>query len=228
MKVILVGSSGALGTELLASAKEYMVPVLQISSSVEDTDSSLKCDLQDVGQIANCLKNLPVFTNDDAAIINSGVIGDIGLAAEVGYEKFATALNINAFSNVELFKELYSKGVRNFIVISSGAALKNYSGWFVYCQSKSIQKGIWESICKDYKDISVRFIAPGVLSSSMHNFTRDIEKGTYPDLSKFYDIKENNDYQQTGESARKIFALLSSESFFKPGSEFLDLRNLAT
>lgn len=228
MKVILVGSSGALGTELLASARELVIPVLQISRSVEESGNCFKCDLRDVEQVASSLKSLPAFTADDVAIINSGVIGEIGLAAEVGYDKLGVALDINAFSNVELFKVLYSKGVRNFIVISSGAALKNYSGWFVYCQSKRLQKGIWESICKDYSEVSVRFIAPGVLNSTMHDFTDEIDKGAYPDLDKFYDIKKNNAYQQAGESARKIFALLSGRSFFKPGSEFLDLRNLAS
>jgi len=226
MKVFLVGQSGTFGTALKAKAVERKLEIQSISRTVTDGSNDIYCDLNDIHKIDDCLFTIDDKQEDAVVIINSGVLGGVSLIADADFHEVLQAFNVNALSNIALFQSLYRKGVKQFVVISSGAANKNYSGWFTYCLSKQMQKGFWEGICHDHDDVSAKLIAPGVLASSMHNFTDSINRSNYPELDKFFEIKEKSDYQNENESAQKLFSLFESDDFFNKGCEFIDLRNV--
>lgn len=226
MKLFLVGQSGTLGTALKNKARGMGVQIQCISRTLSNEKSDVCCDLSDIDKIDVCLQDISDKQVDAIAIINSGVLGGVNLASNVNLREASEAFNINALSNIALFQSLYRKGVKRFVVISSGAANKNYSGWFVYCLSKKMQRALWESICNDHSDVSAKLIAPGVLSSSMHNFTDSIDRSNYPDLDKFFSIKESASYQDANESSEKLFSLLNNADFFENGCEFIDLRDM--
>lgn len=225
MRILLIGASGAFGSALLRAAAEFSVNVVKISRGHGD-GSVLHCDLSNLASITPSLMQIDDVNAGDVAFINSGVLGSIGLGAEIEITELVNAININALSNIPIFKTLYEKGVWKYVITSSGAAHTVYSGWFLYCLSKSLQKSIWVSLCHDYPEISARLIAPGVLRSGMHDFTSFVEEGRYPELKKFYRIKDNDDYQNVDLSATKIIDMLRQDSFFSSGAEFIDLRNI--
>jgi NADP-dependent 3-hydroxy acid dehydrogenase YdfG len=224
MRVILIGASGLFGSALLGAAEECCVDVVKVSRGAKD-EPFLHCDLGRFESIAPALVQINDLNGEDIAFINSGILGPVGLVDEIDADDFINTININALSNIYIFKTLHTRGVRRFVVTSSGAANRNYSGWFSYCQSKSLQKSLWTAFCYDYPEISVKFVAPGVLQSDMHNFTNFVERGKYPDLDKFYQIKESGAYQSAEFSARKIFNMLCRDDFFTEGFDFIDLRN---
>lgn len=226
MNILLVGASGSLGTALWQECEMRDIEVICVSRGKPDGYKSYFCDLADVSSVESNFQKIDGVDLNTIAIVNSGIIGPIGLGSELDYKEAVTAFNVNAISNISIFQELYSRGVKNFIVISSGASKKDYSGWFVYCQSKKVQKSIWESLCHDHKDISVKFIAPGVLDSAMHKFTNTVDRLKYPELDKFYEIKKNRSYQKADQSAAKILDLAFREDFFEKENEFIDLRDL--
>lgn len=224
MNILIVGGSGTYGEALQKSSKELDLSVQIISRGVGD--AGYYCDLNDIANVRKQIDFIDRLDGDTVVIVNSGILGPVDLASDIELTKTLEAFNINSLSNIPLFQGLYRKGVRKFIVVSSGAALKNYSGWFVYCQTKRLQKAIWESICNDHEEVSVRFIAPGVLSSKMHDFTDGLERGVFPDLDKFFEFRENGGYQDENESANKLFKLITRDNFFERGFKYLDLREI--
>ena len=225
MKIYLVGQSGLLGGCLKREALFRSIDVLSIGRTISDPSADIKLDLSRISDIEKHLDPVARGDSDDVAILNSGVLGKVALAGELESEEITDVFNINALSNILIFKKLYRAGLRRFIVISSGAAQKKYKGWFLYCLSKELQQSIWKTLASDYTDIAVLLVAPGVLASSMHDFTDSIERGTFPDLNKFYEIRENNLYQDPDVSARKIIDLISKGDFSESGFEYIDIRD---
>lgn len=225
MNVLIVGGSGTYGNALHKTARKFGLSAELVSRSFGREEEGYFCDLNEVADVTQKIQEIKNVGNETVAIVNSGVLGPVGLASNIDTVKALEAFNINALSNVPLFQSLYKKGVRKFVVVSSGAALKNYSGWFVYCQTKRLQKAIWESFCHDHREIAVRLIAPGVLASNMHNFTDDVARGDFPELDKFFELREQGGYQDEGESAEKLFNLVTDAQFFEKGFQYLDLRD---
>lgn len=226
MRVILVGASGVLGTALHNTFSDLDVEVVSIGRNSQGSNKFHYCDLNKLDTIDDSLQKISNVSEDDIVIVNSGVVGPISKAADINIDDFSEALRINSISNLPIFQSLYKRGARKYIVISSGAALKNYSGWFAYCVSKSLQYGLWESISHDYLDVKIKLIAPGVLKSSMHSFTDTVSVEEFPELEKFVQIKEDDAYQEPYESAKKIIKLINSIDFFESPFEYLDLRKL--
>lgn len=225
MRVILIGASGLLGSSFVSVAPELDVDIKKVSRGNAD-ESFLYCDLHQLDTISATLMQIDDVNSSDVVLINSGVLGPVGLGAEVELGELVRTININALSNVPVFEALQAKGVRKYIVVSSGAANRFYSGWFAYCLSKTLQKSIWTAFCHDHPEISVKLCAPGVLASSMHDFTNFIERDRYPDLEKFFQIKDKGEYQNAEVSARKILEMSTRDSFFSAGLEFIDLRTI--
>jgi NAD(P)-dependent dehydrogenase (short-subunit alcohol dehydrogenase family) len=224
MNVLIVGGSGTYGKALQEAARKLDLSVEIVSRGVEKKKGGYFCDLNKIADISQRINEVENLGSETLAIINSGVLGPVGLSSDVGGKETIEAFNINALSNIPLFQSLFLKGVRKFVIVSSGAAIKNYSGWFVYCQTKRLQKAIWESFCHDHNEISVRLVAPGVLASNMHNFTDDVARRDFPELDKFFELREHGGYQDENESAEKLFNLFTGGQFFKKGFQYLDLR----
>jgi len=225
MNILVVGGSGTYGQALQRAAKDFDFPIQVVSRGVRGKEGGYFCDLNQVTTIKQRIKGIKNIGSETIVIINSGVLGPVGLASDIDIEKTIEAFNINSLSNIPLFQSLFLKGVRKYVVVSSGAAIKNYSGWFVYCQTKRLQKAIWESFCHDHKEISVRLVAPGVLASSMHDFTEEVERESFPELEKFFELKDSGRYQDESDSAEKLFNLISGSKFFESGFQYLDLRD---
>lgn len=226
MKIFLIGQSGTFGTALKEQAKLKKLDIEYISRTIPDDISGIRCDLADVLDIEKSLDEIENDQQDSIAILNSGVLGPVGHVGDIDLKDMLNVFNVNALSNIALFQSLYRKGVKRFVVISSGAANKNYSGWFTYCLSKRMQKAFWEGICHDHTDVSAKLIAPGVLASKMHDFTQTIDRSNYPELDKFFELKETSGYQNESESAEKMFSLIMKENFFANDCEFIDLREI--
>jgi len=223
MNLILIGASGTFGTAIINEAKRKGVEIVTISRGNSDSPVNITCDLTDMAGISGFAESITVGS-DTVAIINSGVLGPVEKASKVGMDETIEAFNVNALSNIWLFQELYSKGVKKFAVISSGASIKNYAGWFVYCQTKKLQKSIWEAFSYENEDIAVLLVAPGVLHSTMHDFTEHTDRMDFPDLAKFFELKNTLSYQDEAISAQKLIQICISKLNANLGCEYLDLR----
>jgi short-subunit dehydrogenase len=126
MKVVIVGASGSLGGSLKSRGAELGMDLITVSRNSCEEHSSFTVDLLDIKNIEKSLEKFPVMTGNDVVIINSGVIGPVALASEQEAEAVVDTFTVNALSNAFLYKALYAKGIKNFVVISSGAALKDY------------------------------------------------------------------------------------------------------
>lgn len=224
MKIYLVGSNGTLGNALNSVFKQQNIDIVSIGRNRNTEGSFYYCDLSDLDEISNVIEDIQDIKSDDVVIVNSGVLGSVSKITELDLNEFSSVLDINAISNIALFNSFYKAGIKKYIVVSSGAANKKYSGWANYCISKTLQKNIWETISADAKDVAVSLIAPGVLNSKMHDFVGNVDLMDFPDLAKFGDIKKNNDYQDEFEAAEKLFKLLLAGKILESSFEFIDLR----
>lgn len=121
MRVILIGASGLLGNSFVYVAPEFGVNIKKISRGNQD-GSSLYCDLSVLDSVASSLLQIDNINSGDVVLINSGVLGPVGLGAEVELSELINAVNINALSDISIFKALQIQGVRKYVIVSSGAA----------------------------------------------------------------------------------------------------------
>lgn len=224
MKVYLIGANGTLGNAISSVFNKSNIKVVAVGRNKGNESEFHYCDLSKLDGISSQIYHISDIKEDDIVIINSGVLGSVSKVTTVDLEEFVSVLNINAISNIALFRSFYKAGIKKYIVISSGAANKKYSGWANYCLSKTLQKDIWQTISADAEDVSVSLIAPGVLNSKMHGFVDNVDPKDFPDLSKFFEIRRNNEYQDEYESAEKLLKLILEEGKPKDPFEFIDLR----
>lgn len=225
MRIVLFGSGGCLGSAIVRAAAKRNIELVKVSRGSRADLVDIYCDLAQTESVKSALQAIENSTTGAVVIINSGILGEIGLAAETNDSGFQLALQINAISNISIFKDLYERNYKNFIIISSGASEKNYTGWFSYCQSKHLQRSIWEGIAHDYSDVKVTLVAPGVLNSEMHDLTSSYNLEKFPDLEKFVEIKTNHYYQDENESAEKLIKIACGEIAIP--DKYIDLRMLS-
>ena len=120
-------------------------------------------DLEDLKQKLKTKK-----LNHELCILNAGTMGEIEFASEITDEDFLDTLKINVVANKIIIDWSVLNGCKNFIGISSGAAIKNYDGWLNYCVSKSAFRSMFLQYQKDLPKFKFKLISPGILNTEMN------------------------------------------------------------
>jgi len=225
MNILITGVSSGLGYEL---AKKFIARGDTVyGTSRRKTDlniNHLQCDFNNLEELAinfhNFIKNVLEF---DIVILNAGMLGEINKVSDLSVSQFNEIFNVNVLANkIILDRLLLNKtNLKQIIGISSGAALKSYYGWSLYCCSKAAFKQLLSTYAQEYPNIQFTSLAPGIIKTDMQNYINSLDKNIFPSVEKFQQMFDN---METAEVvANRIvnkLELIASQ----PSGLFVDIR----
>lgn len=239
--IIITGGSKGLG---LGLAKEYHKQgyrVISISRSKIDKlyiAEQYQCDLSKTDTIENIM--LEIFSHLDknnttnlTLINNAGDLGTVNTLDTISPSDISYTIQVNLIAPLvlnSLFIKL-SKGwecKKQIFNISSGAAVKPYESWSIYCSSKAGVDMMTKVISKEQKEVnngvSIVSIYPGVVDTDMQAKVRNTPKENFKSIQRFIDFYKHGDLLSPKEVANKIYHLdVTGE--LKNG-QILDIRNI--
>lgn len=230
---IITGTTSGLG---LAFAQKLIAEgklVYSISRRENDAIFELKnnpnfhhynCDLVNSKDLSNSLellfKTIKTTPLKSITLINNaGTINPIGNVGTNNKEAIINSIDTNIKAPV-LIAEYFIEYTQNLVMdkfllnISSGAGRKPYAGWAAYCAAKAGLDLYTSAIGKEQKQekhpIKAVSFAPGVVDTNMQVTIRKTPKETFDSVSRFIDLKENNQLLSPQFVADKLILLLDS------------------
>ena len=198
----ITGGSKGLGLELCRQLKAAGYEVVDFSRSAPH-DYSVLTDLAHpqacasvVASAADKYRDAPL--REFVTISNAGTLDPIGPAASKSLEAVLSNLHTNFTSAIvfmiEVMRHFQTHDCRKVIAsISSGAALKGYDGWSLYCAAKAGLENFIRSVALEQKRQRSPFlpvnIDPGVIDTPMQAFIRSSSPEDFPDLPRFIQRK---------------------------------------
>jgi|15BtaG_2_1085339.scaffolds.fasta_scaffold00220_17 NAD(P)-dependent dehydrogenase (short-subunit alcohol dehydrogenase family) len=226
MNILITGTSSGLGYEL---AKQFIAKddtVYGISRSQCDLDIiQLQCDFKDIdiNSLQQWINGLPI--QFDLVILNAGILGTINTLDNIPVQLFNEIFTVNVLANKILLDCMRESGIniKQVIGISSGAALKSYYGWSLYCCSKAAFKQLISTYAQEWPDTHFISLAPGIIKTKMQDYIYTINAQDIPSVKKFKDIY---DTMETADLvAKKIIKYLPSIAMLDSGG-YYDIRNI--
>lgn len=142
---------------------------------------------------------------------NVGKIDSVGLSKNIDTNLKAPIIISNYFI-VQTQKIAIKKYILN---ISSGAGRKPYAGWATYCASKAGLDLFTACIGEEQKEeqypIKTISFAPGVVDTNMQVTIRETPKEAFDSVSRFINLKDNNQLLPPQFVAHKLLELLPSD-----------------
>ena len=190
--LIVTGASHGIGAAIAyaAAAKGIRVamtartrPALEMAAHhIEQQGGTVLVVDGDITRYEDCQRivaqTVQAFGRIDAVINNAGIIGPLGLVADVRPEEWARTLEVNVLGPVMMCREAvpYLRETNGKIVnISSAAALMAIGGGSAYCASKAALNHFSKVLAIEEPDITVVLFNPGDVDTPMQAEIR--EKG---------------------------------------------------
>ncbi|WP_369047689.1 SDR family NAD(P)-dependent oxidoreductase [Tenacibaculum sp. UWU-22] len=237
---IVTGGSKGIGK---AIAKKYIAEKYTVFSLARSTT-----DLKNCTQIKVDLGNLEAaeksfislfkrFENKNihsiTLINNAGRLGTISNLENIQPEDIAKTINLNTTIPLilsSLFIKLTShfKCTKKLINISSGAAIKPYQGWSVYCASKAALNMITQTIASEQNQLKNGVICaaiyPGVVDTEMQEQIRQTNKKDFKNKARFVNLKLNNQLFTPTHVANTLFKI--DKNNLVNNGDIIDIRNI--
>ncbi|WP_372795163.1 SDR family NAD(P)-dependent oxidoreductase [Lutibacter sp.] len=239
--VIITGGSKGLGLGLAKKYHKQGYRVISISRSKIDKlyiAEQYQCDLSKTDTIEHIM--IEIFSHLDknttthlTLINNAGELGTVNTLDAIAPLNISHTIQVNLIAPLvlnSLFIKL-TKGwecKKQIFNISSGAAVKPYEGWSIYCASKAGVDMMTKVISKEQKEInngvSIVSIYPGVIDTDMQVQVRTTPKQNFKSVQRFIDFYKHGDLLSPKEVANKIYHLDVTDEL--KNGQILDIRNL--
>lgn len=221
--IIITGGSKGIGKALVEkyASKNYKVYTLsrsinnlknciEISVDLSDNKATQKAFLILLEELKNI--NITSIT----LINNAGRLGVISNLENIAVDDISKSIQLNTTTPL-ILSSLFIKNLENLnckkqiINISSGAAMKPYEGWSVYCTSKAAIDMMTKVIAAEQNELEngVKCVAlyPGVVDTNMQTTIRSTDKKDFKNLQRFIDLKENNELYTPEYVAESIYSI---------------------
>jgi benzil reductase ((S)-benzoin forming) len=236
--LIITGGSKGIGKAIAQkyASENFTVFSISRSKTSEVNYQQITADLSNTSEAVKAIQR--VFSNLETEKVtsitllnNAGSLGEIHTVGNLDSEKIQQTIQLNTttplvLSNefIKLTKKLNCK--KKIINISSGAAMSPYSGWSIYCTSKSALDMTTKAIATEQSDIEngVKCIAiyPGVVDTDMQTVIRKTTESEFKNVQRFIELKENNELYAPEFVADKIFKIDISNAL--ENGEIIDIR----
>ena len=226
MNILITGTSSGLGYEL---AKQFSLEGHNVyGMSRKKSDLQIKqaqVDFINPQSIVVSMDNLIDVDKIDLVILNAGQLGEINKTNNIKINQFNDIFNINVLSNKVIIDWLlnHNINIKNIIGISTGASLKAYYGWSLYCASKAAFKQLLSTYTYEEPNTHFLSLAPGIIKTKMQEYIYKIDSSKIPSVKKFKDMFNTMDTADI--VANKIINNLSYFSELESG-DYFDLRNI--
>lgn len=218
---IITGGSKGLGKALVDIYANAHWQVVEFSRS-GNSQNHQTCDFSEPDSCTDTLnKTFKQLSNNCYSEIV--LINNVGTLAPVGPLKSTQPkdwqqniqINLNAcVTTTGLFLKYFSKQDANIKIanISSGAAVKPFYGWSLYCATKSAIETFTSCIAletQNNKNLRIMTIRPGVIDTQMQQTIRDQDEANFTDVAHFNALKTDNKLQTPTIAAKKMIKLFS-------------------
>ena len=218
INILITGVSSGLGKALMEEYTNQGHTVYGITredinlENVEEVDTKLPNILNDVVEL-------------DVVILNAGMLGNISETNNLRIDEFYDIFTVNVLANKVIVDWLlnHDVDVKNIIGISTGAALKTYYGWSLYCTSKAAFNQLLSTYAQEEKDVHFLSLAPGIIKTKMQDYIYSLDGQEIPSVKKFKEMYNTMDTPDL--VAERIIKFLPEINDIKSGSYF-DLRDI--
>jgi NAD(P)-dependent dehydrogenase (short-subunit alcohol dehydrogenase family) len=171
---------------------------------------------------------LPVFGREFGAragrpyeelvlVNNAGSLEPIRMAADLDPAGLAANLNVNFTAQVVLIQQFVRafaghRGRKVVANVSSGAALKGYPGWSLYCAGKAGMENFIRALAEEEKCRPCGFtflnFDPYVMDTAMQATIRQTDPVDFPPVARFVGYRENGRLLPPSTVARCLLQVL--------------------
>lgn len=148
-------------------------------------------------------------------INNAGTIFPLGPTEALDGQDVEAAYRINVVAPLRLFAWVLRRFhhlPQRLVAISSGAAIKAYPAWAVYCSSKAALRMQAQVIAAEMelrgRDVKVLSYAPGILDGTMQEQIRLLDPDYFPPATRFRDVHARGELVSPDASALELLELL--------------------
>ncbi len=237
--LIITGGSKGIGKALAEKYASQNYKVYSLARSITDLQNitQISVDLSIIEQLEKTFLRLFDEINNNkissiSLINNAGRLGKISNLENITTKDIFKSIQLNTTTPlilaslfIKLTKRLHVK--KQIINISSGAAIKPYAGWSIYCTSKAALDMMTKNIAEEQKEVKngvLSFgIRPGVVDTEMQNQIRNTKETDFKNLQRFIDLKDKNELFSSEFVANTIYKLDREEKLIN--GETVDLRD---
>jgi len=225
-KLVLVsGGSRGLGQALCAAYIALGYEVIEFSRTAPHeysvgTDLSVPLDAARIFE--DTMRPLAARQWDEIVVIhNAGVLNPIGAVANKLTSHVLANINVNITSAMlflrEAMRQFQAHDCRKTLVnISSGAALKGYAGWSLYCAGKAALENFVHAVALEQTQEPSFFIAlnvdPGVMDTDMQATIRKSSSDDFPEVERFIQRKLLGNLRTAKDVAAAVVRIVASQS----------------
>lgn len=240
MLYIITGHSRGLGLALAKAALAEGGEVRGLSrkkANMPDHPKLFQFEA-DLSQAANwqpaaafALKDIAQY-DGVTAIFNAGVLSPIGpVGSGIDPVGILKAIQLNVTSIMAMTEVFVQKTAqlnidKRIVFISSGAGRSPRQAWSTYCSTKAAVDMYAACLAAEQQSnpnpIRLGSVAPGVVDTDMQGLIREQSEENMPGVSRFVQMKTENQLSSPEETARRLFNWLHSERFGK--ETLVDLR----
>lgn len=234
--LIITGGSKGIGRGIIDAYLINGTKVYSISRTVntdlsKDSVTQIQLDLTETDKLETEL--LRIFNLLDkekvtklTLINNAGTLGNIAPLEKLDTKTIAQTIKLNTtvpFILSAIFIDYFQDWPisKSIINITSGAALKPYFGWSVYCSSKAAINMLTQTIAVEQSEVKnavkVLAIAPGVVDTDMQTEIRKSDKSNFRDIERFIALKEDGALNDAETVGKRIFEM-DNDDTLKSGS----------
>lgn len=221
--LIITGGSRGLGLSIINELEKKNWEIIDFSRSgkkyntkidLKNTESTLKI-------ISKRIEKINLATISKLYIIsNAAAINPIKKCYKISSKDVISNFSVNIQSPIAILNYLisYFRSVhipKKIINISSGAALRGYGGWSLYCASKAAMENYINSIILDEETEDYPFTVmnfdPGVMDTKMQEEIRQSDVEDFPQLERFNSFKKDKALQTPSKVANILITLLDGD-----------------
>jgi benzil reductase ((S)-benzoin forming) len=230
--LIITGGNKGIGSGIVLAYKNNGYQIISIARTKNESpeykeviqialDLSLSNDVEN--SFSDIFKTIDEENTERIVLINNaGTLGKIGPIENNSTAEIQNIIQLNTVTPFVL-SSLFLKETKTWtcskkiITISSGAAVKPYFGWSLYCASKAAVDMMTKAIAVEQEKLEngaeIIAIYPGVVDTDMQSKIRNATQEDFVDLQRFIDLKASNSLGTIDNVGRAIFTIDHLEDY---------------
>jgi benzil reductase ((S)-benzoin forming) len=230
--LIITGGNKGIGSGIVLEYKQNGYTIISIArsrneSSLYNDVVQVQLNLSETNAIENVfseiLRSIDSSNLETIVLINNaGTLGMINRLERIEAPVIELAIQLNIVAPF-ILNSIFLRETKNWnctkkiVNISSGAAIKPYYGWSVYCATKAAIDMMTKAIAIEQdtieKGVKVIAIYPGVVDTAMQEQIRNSDSQKFIDVQRFIDFKESGSLVSTEIVGKEIFQIINSDNF---------------